>query len=392
MPTIRQGMSSAEINKYTIELADGKLIGTDSGLYPKFSKSPVNIDLMPIELGSFYVIIRMYWFSKYHAVIICDEKIVSIPFGNEVLTIQGDRNDGEMQFLGHVIDSKGIHVDPAKIKSIKDCASLKTPTESRQFLGLARYYRRFIEGFLKIAKLMTKLTQKNVKYEWGENEEAAFQLLKQKLCSAPILSLPKGSEIFVVYCDASHKGLGAVLMQKEKVIAYASRQLKIHKKNYTTHDLEFGAVVFALNFWRHYLYGTNDYDYDIRYHPGKENVVADALSRKERIKPLQVRALMMRIELNLPSQILNAQEKVMKEENAKEKNLRGMDKEFETRPNRTLCIEKQMHVQVFDQSSLPLSKTKYGIRSARKLFKYNEYDYATFTDILNLCSDLERLV
>ncbi|GKE97838.1 retrovirus-related pol polyprotein from transposon 17.6 [Tanacetum coccineum] len=120
-----------------------------------------------------------------------------------------------------------------------------------------RYYRRFIEGFLKIAKLMTKLTQKSVKYEWGENEEAAFQLLKQKLCSAPILSLPKGSEIFVVYYDASHKGLGAVLMQKEKVIAYASRQLKIHKKNYTTHDLEFGAVVFALKILRYYLYGTN---------------------------------------------------------------------------------------------------------------------------------------
>ncbi|GJS64499.1 putative reverse transcriptase domain-containing protein [Tanacetum coccineum] len=103
---------------------------------------------------------------------------------------------------------------------------------------------------------MTKLTQKSVKYEWGEKEEAAFQMLKQKLCSAPILSLPEGSENFMVYCDASHKGLGVVLMQKEKVIAYASRQLKIHEKNYTTHDLELGAVVLALKNWRHYLYGT----------------------------------------------------------------------------------------------------------------------------------------
>ncbi|GJU83549.1 putative reverse transcriptase domain-containing protein [Tanacetum coccineum] len=138
----------------------------------------------------------------------------------------------KLQFLGHMIDSEGIHVDPAKIESIKDWASPNTPTEIRQFLGLAGYYRRFIEGFSKIAKLMTKFTQKSVKFEWGENKEAAFHMLKQKLCR-----------------------LGAVLMQKEKVIAYASRQLKIHEKNYTTHDLELGAVVFALKIWRHYLYG-----------------------------------------------------------------------------------------------------------------------------------------
>ncbi|GKC79293.1 putative reverse transcriptase domain-containing protein, partial [Tanacetum coccineum] len=118
----------------------------------------------------------------------------------------------KVQFLGHVINSRGIHVDPAKIESIKDWASPKTPTEIRQFLGLAGYYRRFIEGFSKIAKSMTKLTQKGVKFDWGEKEENAFQLIKQKLCSAPILALPEGSEDFVVYCDASHKGLGAVLM------------------------------------------------------------------------------------------------------------------------------------------------------------------------------------
>ncbi|GJR45670.1 putative reverse transcriptase domain-containing protein [Tanacetum coccineum] len=152
----------------------------------------------------------------------------------------------KVQFLGHVIDNKGIHVDPAKIESVKDWASPKSPTEICQFLGLAGYYQRFIEGFSKIAKPMTKLTQKKVKFEWGDKQEAAFQLLKQKLCSAPILALPEGSEDFIVYCDASKKGLGAVLMQREKVISYASRQLKIHEKNYTTHDLELGAVVFAL--------------------------------------------------------------------------------------------------------------------------------------------------
>ncbi|GJY02914.1 putative reverse transcriptase domain-containing protein [Tanacetum coccineum] len=218
----------------------------------------------------------------------------------------------KVQFLGHVIDSRGIHVDPAKIESIKDWASPKTPMEIRQFLGLTGYYRRFIEGFSKIAKSMTKLTQKGIKFEWGKKEENAFQLIKQKLCSAPILALPEGSEDFVVYCDASHKGLSTVLMQREKVIAYASRQLKVHEKNYNTHDLEFRSVVFALKIWRHYLYGTrctvftnhkslqhildqkelnmrqrhwlellSDYDYDIRYHPGKANVVANALSHKE---------------------------------------------------------------------------------------------------------------
>ncbi|GJY72940.1 putative reverse transcriptase domain-containing protein, partial [Tanacetum coccineum] len=115
----------------------------------------------------------------------------------------------KVQFLGHVIDSEGIHVDPAKIESIKDWTSPKSPTEIRQFLGLAGYYRRFIEGFSKIAKPMTKITQKKVKFEWGDKQEAAFQLLKQKLCSAPILALPEGSEDFIAYSDASKKSLGA---------------------------------------------------------------------------------------------------------------------------------------------------------------------------------------
>nr|GEV99984.1 hypothetical protein [Tanacetum cinerariifolium] len=131
----------------------------------------------------------------------------------------------KVQFLGHVIDSQ----------------------------GLAGYYRRLIEGFSKIAKSMTKLTQKKVKFDWGDKQEATFQIIKQKLCSAPILALPKGREDFVVYCDASIKGLCAVLMQREKVIACGSRQLKVYEKNYTTHDLELGAVVFALKIWRHYL-------------------------------------------------------------------------------------------------------------------------------------------
>ncbi|GJV22198.1 putative reverse transcriptase domain-containing protein [Tanacetum coccineum] len=235
-----------------------------------------------------------------------------------------------------------------------------------------------------IVKPMTQLTQKKVKFDWGDKAETAFQLIKQKLCSAPILALPKGSEDFIVYCDASIKGLGTVLMQREKVIAYASRQLKIHEKNYTTHDLELGSVVFDLKIWRHYMYGTkctvfidhkslqhildqkelnmrqrrwlellSDYDCEIRYHPGKANVVADALSRKERNKPLRVRALVMTIGLDLPKQILEAQTEAIKPENLKSEDVGGMlienskdpeksrKEKLEPRADGTLCLNNR---------------------------------------------------
>nr|GFC19515.1 putative reverse transcriptase domain-containing protein [Tanacetum cinerariifolium] len=214
---------------------------------------------------------------------------------------------------------------------------------------------------------MTKLTQKKVEFEWGDKQEAAFQLLKQELCSAPILALPEGSEDFIVYCDASNKGLGAVLMQREKVSSHASRRLKIHEKNYTTHDLELGAVVFTLKTWRHYRYGTectkelnmrqrrwlellSDYDCDIHYHLGKANVIADALSRKEREPPLRVRALVMTIGLDLPRQILNAQTEARKPKNIKKEDVGGRlvensrdpekvrKEKLEPRTDKTLCL------------------------------------------------------
>ncbi|GJR83887.1 putative reverse transcriptase domain-containing protein [Tanacetum coccineum] len=301
-----------------------------------------------------------------------------------------------VQFLGHVINNKGVHVDPAKVEAIRNWSAPTTPTEVRQFLGLARYYRRFIEGFLLISKPLTKLTQKNKKYEWGTEEDEAFQTLKQKLCSAPILALPEGTENFVVYCDASHKGYGAVLMQREKVIAYASRQLKKHEENYTTHDLELGAVVFALRLWRHYLYGTkctvytdhkslqyildqkelnmrqrrwiellSDYDCEIRYHPGKANVVADALSRKDR-EPIRVRSLVMTVHTNLPERILNAQTEAMKEENVKAENLGRLIKPiFETRSDGIQCFEGRIWLPLFgglrDLIMHESHKSKYSI-------------------------------
>ncbi|GKB61653.1 putative reverse transcriptase domain-containing protein [Tanacetum coccineum] len=196
----------------------------------------------------------------------------------------------KVQFLGHVVDSRGIHVDPAKIESIKDWVSPKTPTEIRQFLGLAGYYRRFIEGFSKIAKSMTKLTQKGVKFDWGEKEENAFQLIKQKLCSAPILALPERSEDFVVYCDASHKGLGAVLMQREKIwrhYLYGTKCTVFTDHKSLQHILDQKELNMRQRRWLELL---SDYDCDIRYHPRKANVVADALSKAqiEALKPVNL--------------------------------------------------------------------------------------------------------
>ena len=218
---------------------------------------------------------------------------------------------GSVTFLGHIISKDGIQVDPKKIETVQQWPRPTSVTEIRSFLGLAGYYRRFVKGFSKIATPLTKLTRKNVKFQWWSDCEESFEKLKSCLTTAPVLALPSGSDGFVVYCDASRIGLGCVLMQHGRVIAYASRQLKKHEQNYPTHDLEMAAVVFALKIWRHYLYGVSceiytdhkslkyifeqrdlnlrqrrwmellkDYDCSILYHPGKANVVADALSRK----------------------------------------------------------------------------------------------------------------
>ncbi|GKB47109.1 putative reverse transcriptase domain-containing protein [Tanacetum coccineum] len=186
----------------------------------------------------------------------------------------------EVQFLGHVINSDGIHVDPSKIEAVKNWKALRTPTEVRSFLGLAGYYRRFIKNFSKIAKSLTILTQKGKVFDWGEEQELAFQTLKDKLCNVLVLPLPDGLEDFMIYYDAFGIGLGCVLMQRGK-----HRWIELF----------------------------SDYDYEIRYHPGKVNVVADALSRKERVKPKRVRAMNMTFQSSIKDRILSAQKEAVDE-------------------------------------------------------------------------------
>ncbi|KAI3822129.1 hypothetical protein L1987_09710 [Smallanthus sonchifolius] len=235
----------------------------------------------------------------------------------------------EVQFLGHVINPNGIMVDPAKIVTVREWNIPKTPTEIRSFLGLAGYYRRFIQDFSKIASPLTKLTRKEVKYEWGSTQDEAFKELKKRLTQAQVLALPEGNEDIVVYSDASGQGLGCVLMQRGRVIAYASRQLKIHEANYPTHDLELVDVVFALKIWRHYLYGRRwlellkDYDCEIMYHPGKANVVADALSRKDVPTPIRVKACQLVVTSDVMREIEKAQDEALKEENIKKERMVG---------------------------------------------------------------------
>ncbi|GJQ91850.1 putative reverse transcriptase domain-containing protein [Tanacetum coccineum] len=419
---------------YAVELADERIFETNTvlrGCTLGLLGHPFNIDLMPVELGSFDVIIDMDWLANHHAVIVCDEKIVRIPYGDEVLIVQGDRSGKGKKSKLSIISctksqkyiKKGCPIvlaqvtkketkDKSKEKRLEDVPIVRDfsevfpedlpglpptrlkfeidlvpgaapvarapyrlapselqelPTQLQelsdkgfirpssspwgapvffiekkdgsfqmcidyhelnkmtvknryplpriddlfdQLQGSSVYSKidlskdehaehlKLILELLKKEELYAKflkcdfwLSKKSVKLDWTEKAEATFQLLKQKLCSASILALPEGSENFVVYCDAYHKGLGAVLMQNEKFIAYASRQLKIYEKNYTTHDLELGAMKELNMRQRRWLELLSDYDCEIRYHPGKAKVVADALSRKERIKPLRVRAL-----------------------------------------------------------------------------------------------------
>ena len=217
----------------------------------------------------------------------------------------------EDSFLGHIVSAEGIRVDPTKIEGVVNWKPPRNVTEVRSFLGLAGYYRRFVRGFFVIASPLTKLLGKGIKFEWTDKCQNSFEQLKGMLVEAPILTQLTSGKEYTLYSDALGIGLGCVLMQDGKVVAYASRQLKLYEQNYPTHDLELAIVVFALKIWPHYLYGEKciiftdhkslkyllthkdlnlrqcrwlelfkDYDCIIDYHPGKANAVADALSRK----------------------------------------------------------------------------------------------------------------
>ncbi|GKD95582.1 hypothetical protein Tco_1379479 [Tanacetum coccineum] len=235
----------------------------------------------------------------------------------------------EVHFLGHVVNQSGIHVDPRKIEAVKNWETPTSPTE------------------------------KNKKYVWGAEQEEAFQLLKSKLCDAPILSLPDGVEDFMVYCDASNQGLGCVLMQRNKVIAYASRQLKIHEKNYTTHDLELGAVVFALKIC-------------------KANVVADALSRKERAKPKRARAMSMTIQSGVKGKILAAQHEAMDPENLGAKKLYSLVQQMEKKEDGSLYFMDRICVPLIGGVRLVIMdeahKSRYSVHPGADKMYYDLRD------------------
>ncbi|GJV12853.1 putative reverse transcriptase domain-containing protein [Tanacetum coccineum] len=447
---------------YNIKMANGNLVSTNTiiqGCTLTLLNQPFEIDLMPIKLGSFDVVIGMDWLSKYHARIICDEKVVHIPIKGETLIIR-DR--------GFIRPSTSPWGAPVLFVKKKD-GSFRMCTDSRELKKLTiknRYPLPRIDDLfdqLQGSSVYTKIDLRSGYHQLRVRDEDIpmtafrtryrhyeFQVMPFGLTNALvifmdlinrhanhlriILELLKKKKLYAKFskCDVwihivqflrhlidsqglhvdpakieavknwispttpTEIRLGAVLMQKENVIAYASRQLKPNEENYTTHDLELGVVVFALKIWRHYLYGTKstvftdhkslqhildqkelnmrqhcwlellaNYDCEIRYHPGKANVVTDALSRKERIKPLRVRSLVMTIHPKLPSQILKAQTEALKEENIKAENLRGMDKAFEIRPNGTCWIKIQSWLPLFgnlrDLIMHESHKSKYSI-------------------------------
>ncbi|KAD6454703.1 hypothetical protein E3N88_09409 [Mikania micrantha] len=398
---------------YVIELANGKLIKTNSviqGCSLNLNDHLFNIDLLPIELGSFDVVVGMDWLSINQAEVICQTKVIRIPIpeGN-TLIVQGERagrklgiiscmqtqkclRKGCLAFLAYVINNSSSQKRIEDIPVVKDFPEV-FPDDISGLPPVRQVEFRIdlIPGAAPVAKAPYRLAP-------SEMQELSGQLQE-------LMDRSEGIDNFTVYCDASRQGLGCVLMQNDKVIAYASRQLKVHEKNYTTHDLELGAVVFALKIWRHYLYGTkciiytdhkslqhildqkmlnmrqrrwvellNDYDCEIRYHPGKANVVADALSRKERVKPLRAKALGMTIQTSLIPQIKEAQQQALQTPNYLAEELKGLDKKLEVKTDGMLYFKSRIWVPLFGNTrSIILDeahKSRYSIHpGADKMYK-----------------------
>ncbi|GJS59690.1 putative reverse transcriptase domain-containing protein [Tanacetum coccineum] len=311
--------------------------------------------------GILDVIVGMDWLSQHKAVIVCHDKVGEIPVEDgRILRVPGEWAAGITKALKSAKEDEPKLSDISVVREFEDvfpedfCKSCKIRVSydlvilhgERQCYSSRRRMDRYskmkedhevylglVLELLRKEKLYAKFSKcefwlhKNQKYVRGVEQEEAFQTLNNNLCDAPILTLPDGVEDFVVYYDASNQGLGCVLMQRGKVIAYTSRQLKIHEKNYTTHDLELGAVVFVLKTWRHYLYGIKSCE--IHYHPGKANIMADTLSRKERLKPRRVRSMAMTVQAGMREKIQVAQSEALKQENILTKNLHGLDQQME---------------------------------------------------------------
>ncbi|GJX17171.1 reverse transcriptase domain-containing protein [Tanacetum coccineum] len=354
-------------------MADGNLVSINiviQGAILTLLNQPFEIDLMPIKLSSFDVVIGMDWLSKYHARIICDEKVTHIPINGETLIIrvmEKKSDEKRLEDIPVVREFPEVFLEDLPglplVRQVEfqiDLIPGATPVARAPYRLAPSEMQELSNQLQEIDDLFDQLQGSSVyskidlrsgyhqlrvrdedipktsfrtRYGHYEFQVMPFGLTKapavsMDLMNPPILAIPEGNDDFVVYCDASHQGLGAVLMQREKVIAYASRQLKPNEENYTTHDLKLGVVVFALKIWRHYLYSTKcivftdhkslqhildqkalnmrqrrwlellaDYDCEIRYHPGKANVIADALSWKERIKPLRPSGLLVQPEI-----------------------------------------------------------------------------------------------
>ncbi|GJU59587.1 putative reverse transcriptase domain-containing protein [Tanacetum coccineum] len=404
---------------YEIEIASGHLVEIDKvikGCKLEIEGHVFDINSITFGSGSFDVIIGMDWLSDHKAEIICHEKVVRIPLldgkQKEIIVVKdfpevfpydlsGLPPVREIEFriklvprampvakFPYRLAPSGLEELSGQLKELRT----KTREEHEIHLGLVlellkkeKLYSKFskCEFWLQeVLFLGHVINGDGIHVDPSKIEaENAFQTLKDKLCNAPDIALPDGQKDFVVYYDASGLVLGCVLMQRGKVISYASRQSKIHEKNYTTHDLELGAVGFTFKIWRHYLYGTKsielfcNYDCKICYHPGKANAVADALSRKERVKPKRVRAMNMTLQSSIKDRILAAQKEASGESAGLQK---GLDEMSEPRNDGDLYyldriwvpLKGDMRTLIMDEAY----KSKYSVHPGADKMYYDLRD------------------
>nr|GEV98078.1 putative reverse transcriptase domain-containing protein [Tanacetum cinerariifolium] len=377
---------------FEIEIASGQLVEINKVIRDcklEIEGHTFDIGLIPFRHESFDVIVGMDWLSRHKAKIICYKKVVRIPLPHgKILRVLGEKPEEKVRYLMSAKTKEQKLKDIVVVRNFPevfpDDLSGLPPTREFEFridlipraMPVVKSPHRLAHAEWRSCQVNSENSRTRVLFDQVHRREEhrirpmfgvsnrfeAFKILKDKLCNAFVLALPDGPEDFIVYCDASGLGLGCVLMHRDKVIVYVSIQLKIHENNYTTHDLELGAIVFALKMGIHYLYVTksiiyidhkslqyifnqnelnmrqrcwieifSDYDCEIRNHPCKPNVVADALSRKEWVKPKRVRSMNMTIQSSIKDRILAAQNEAFEFFDAPAKMLRGLDKQMKCR-------------------------------------------------------------